>query len=750
MLSMTRAKGKQPESASADQVPRQVTLAITGMHCATCVSHIEAALKQLPGVGEADVNLASERARVSFDPAKVSVPDLIRAVEQAGYAAALAVPAERAAQAEVTEQRRQRELVQLKRKLLAASALTAPVLALSMLAVEFPGSVSLLFALTLPVWLWAGWQFHRGAINAARHRRVNMDTLISLGTSVAFLWSAYAGFLRQAPDLYFETAAVIITLILLGKFLEARAKARASQAIEKLLALAPATARVHRHGEWLEVPLAEVRVGDLVEVRPGEKFAVDGAIEEGYSAVDEALLTGESLPVEKSPGDPVYAGTLNQHGRLRYRASRVGEDTTLQQIVRLVEQAQAAKAPLQRLADRVSGVFVPAVILVAAVTFFTWGFLTGDGFERGMVNAVAVLIIACPCAMGLATPTAIMVGTGKGAEQGVLIKGGEILERAGKITTIVLDKTGTLTRGQPQVTDIHPMSALSEDDLLRLAASVEQASEHPLAGAIVRRAKERGLALEPQLEKFVAVPGQGAQAYLKGELVLVGKCALLREAGVELSPAEEALKQLEEEGKTAILVARLPGLQADDSALAGIIAVADTLKSEAPQAITQLHRLGLKVMLLTGDNRRTAEAIARQAGIARVLAEVLPQHKAEMISRLQTEGEMVAMVGDGINDAPALAQADVGIAIAAGSDVAVEAADITLVSGDLRAVPRAIALSRAIQRTIKQNLFWAFAYNTALIPVAALGFIHPMLAAAAMAASSVSVVSNSLRLRRFR
>jgi len=748
---MSRAINKQ---ADADAAAAQVTLAITGMHCASCVSHIETALKDLPGVREAEVNLASERARVSYVPGKVSVADFIRAVARAGYAAALAAPAR--AEAEVTERRRQRALAQLQRKLLIAALLTAPVLILSLpaplglLGAEFPGSVLLLFALTLPVWLWGGWQFHRGAISATRHRTANMDTLISLGTSVAFFYSTYAGFSRQTRDLYFDTAAVIITLILLGRFLEARAKARASQAIEKLLTLAPATARLLHDADWVEVPVAEVRVGDLVEVRPGEKFPVDGQIVEGYSTVDEALLTGESLPVEKAPGDTVHAATINQHGRLRYRATRVGEDTTLQQIVRLVEQAQGAKAPLQRLADRVAGVFVPAVILIAAGTFFAWGFLTARGLEHAMLNAVAVLIIACPCAMGLATPTAIMVGTGKGAEQGVLIKGGEILERAGKITAIVLDKTGTLTRGQPQVTDVLPLGTLSEEELLRLAASVEQASEHPLAAAIVRGAKTRGLTLDQQPQNFAAVPGLGVRAQLAAALVLVGKRALLQEAGVDLSGAEEVLKKLEAEGKTAMLAARLPTPPSPaPAALAGIIAVADTLKPEAPQAVAQLHHLGLKVMLLTGDNRRTAEAIARQAGIERVLAEVLPQHKAEMISHLQAAGEVTAMVGDGINDAPALAQADVGIAIGTGSDVAVEAADITLVGDDLRAVPRAIALSRAIRRTITQNLFWAFAYNTALIPVAALGFIHPMLAAAAMAASSVSVVSNSLRLRRF-
>lgn len=726
----------------------KVTLKITGMSCAACAARIEKKLNSLAGVARAAVNLATEQAVVEYDPAQVKVADLRQAVETLGYRAARAEEVSRDREKEA----REKEIRRLRKELTISAVLTSPLLLamiLSLLGIDVPflHNEYFQFIIATPVQFGLGFRFYKNAYSALRAKSPNMDVLIAMGTSAAYFFSIYNGFFVPAmpgmmmKELYFEAAAVIITLILLGKYLEAVAKGKTSEAIRKLMGLQAKTARVIRNGEEIDLPIAEVQVGDIIVVRPGEKVPVDGKIIEGNSAIDESMLTGESLPVEKKPGDPVVGATINKFGTFKFEATKVGKDTVLAQIIKLVEDAQGSKAPIQKIADRVAGVFVPAVIAIAAVTFLLWSLLAGD-WTAGLVNAVSVLVIACPCALGLATPTAIMVGTGKGAESGILIKGGEHLETAYKINTVVLDKTGTITKGQPEVTDILPLGGLEEDQILRLAAMAEKSSEHPLGAAIYAKGKAAYGSL-PDPDQFTALPGRGVRAVVAGKEIYVGTRKLMLEQEIALGASEEAVAKLEDEGKTAMLMAV-------DRRLAAIIAVADTVKENAKEAIAELQRMGIEVYMITGDNRRTAAAIGKQVGIAKVLAEVLPEHKAEEVEKLKKQGKVVAMVGDGINDAPALATADIGMAIGTGTDVAMEAADITLMRGDLLTIPAAIRLSRQTMRKIKENLFWAFIYNTLGIPFAALGLLNPIIAGGAMAFSSVSVVTNSLSLKRFK
>ena len=720
---------------------------ISGMSCAACSSLIEKSLNGMPGVYSATVNLAAEKATVEYNAHELSLIQIQDKVKKLGYEAhnlADARDVDREKKVRLAEIRGQRLRLTL------SATLSFPLL-LGMLLHSFGlmGSISkflmnpyLQLVLATPVQFVAGWPFYRGAWAALRNGSANMDVLVALGTSAAYFYSI-ANVLTGDPHLYFETSAILITLIILGKLLEAIAKGRTSEAIKSLMGLQPKTARVIRGGEELDVPIETVVVGDIIVVRPGEKVPVDGVITEGTSTLDESMLTGESLPVDKKAGDTVVGATINKFGAFKFAATKVGKDTTLAQIVRIVEEAQGSKAPIQRFADVVSGYFVPAVVAIAVLTFLGWYFLLDPGnFPRALVNFTAVLVIACPCALGLATPTSIMVGTGKGAENGILIKGAEHLENAHRLTTIVLDKTGTITKGQPTVTDIIALSDLSASNLLKIAAQVEKSSEHPLAQAIVKYAQDQNLPLE-SLESFVAIPGQGVKAVIEGQEVLVGTRRLMQENKIAFETAVAEIERLEQQGKTVMLLAV-------EQSLSGLIAVADTVKENSAQAIAELQNLGLEVWMITGDNERAARAIASSIGIKNVLAEVLPEHKAEKVAALKKEGKVVGMVGDAINDAPALATADVGFAIGTGADVAIEAADITLMRGDLNGIAAAIRLSKATMRNIKQNLFWALVYNSLGIPLAASGYLTPVLAGTAMAFSSVSVVLNALRLKRFR
>jgi Cu+-exporting ATPase len=801
---------------------KHLTLPITGMTCANCVATVERSLRKLEGVDQVSVNLATERASLAFDPARVDERAILARIEKVGYGvatgradllvqrladdsdarrleraltsqagvlqAAVNLASERVvvdyiptvlSQREIRQaidkagfrsvesetgaedaeqQARDRETGKQRRLLLIGLALTAPLFALSM-----AGDLGLIpmhsvwagwtmFALATPVQFYVGAQYYTGAFKALRNGSANMDVLIAMGSSAAYLYSIPILLGWIPGHLYFETAAVIITLIVLGKYLEARAKGRTSQAIRALLSLQAKTARVLRDGAEVDVPVEQVQVGDVLIVRPGEKIPTDGVVLEGRTSVDESMLTGESMPVDKRAGAELFGSTLNRMGLIRMEATRIGKQTALAQIVRLVQEAQASKAPIQRLADRVAAVFVPGVIGIACLTFLGWFFLAPPeagtpAFTRALINMVAVLVIACPCAMGLATPTAVMVGSGKAAGLGILFKNSESLERAGRVDTVVLDKTGTITVGHPVVTDVLPQGwAAGELELLRLAASAERGSEHPLGQAVVAEATTRGIPLSEPLA-FRAVPGAGIAAQVDGHSILVGSLELLAQQGVGPDGLERSMSALRSQAKTAVAVSV-------DGAASGVLGIADGVKEGSEQAVSELQRLGLEVIVLSGDNRQTAESIARRIGIepgqGHVLSQVKPVDKAVEVQRLQAAGHRVAMVGDGVNDAPALAQADVGIAIGTGTDVAIAAAPVTLLGGDLRGVVRAIRLSRGTVRTIKQNLFWAFIYNVLLIPTAALGYLNPMLAAGAMAFSSIFVVTNSLRLRGFR
>ena len=754
VASLIKAVGGAGYDVRADEV----TINVGGLSCASCVNRIERFLQQTEGVVSASVNLATERATVRYVPGMVSVDGLAARITDSGYEVLPGGPDAEGATEDREMDARRGEIRRLRTRFILA--LGAGVLLLwGAFAESLPWTPWFLtnrvfmFALALPVQFWAGWRFYKGFWATAKHLTADMNTLIAVGTSAAFIYSALATFAPQIfensgfdADVFYDTAAVIVGLILLGRFLEARAKGQTSEAIRKLMELQARTARIIRDGQEMKVPIEEVVAGDEVVVRPGEKIPVDGTVLVGHSAVDESMITGESIPVEKAPGDSVVGATINRNGSFRFVAEKVGRETVLAQIVKLVEDAQGSKAPIQRLADVIASYFVPAVIVAALISFAAWA-LFGPGMTLAFISFVAVLIIACPCALGLATPTAIMVGTGKGAERGVLIKGGEALETAHKVDTVILDKTGTLTEGQPRVTDVVSLNGAPDDEILRLAAAAERVSEHPLGEAIVEAALAKGLDM-PEVREFDSVTGKGIVAWVEDHQVIAGNARLLADRNVA-ADSVDIIDRLSAQGKTPIYVAI-------DGEAAGVIGVADTIKRESPEAVGQLRRLGLDVVMITGDNDVTAKAIAREVGIDHVLAEVLPDKKAAEVRRLQADGKRVALVGDGINDAPALAQSDLGVAIGTGTDIAMEAADITLMSGNLSGIVLAIELSKKTMRVVKQNLFWAFAYNVALIPVAAgLSYVavgqplDPILAAAAMALSSVSVVTNSLRLRRF-
>ncbi len=734
-------------------IHEKVSLQVGGMTCINCAKSIEKALNKKEGVYSAVVNFATERVTVEYNPEQISMAGIKKTIVDVGYE--VVEPQQKTVE-DTEGKARQRHIKRLKLLLVASIALTIPIMVFMWFPVlPMEQNNVLMFVLATPVQFIVGWTFYVGAYKGLRNKTANMDTLIAMGTSTAWIYSTIVTFLPSVfPQalVFYDTAVMIMTFILAGKLLDAIAKGRTSEAIRKIMRLQAKTARVIRDGVEMELPVEDVQVGDIVVVRPGEKIPVDGTVTEGYSGVDEKVITGESIPVEKRKGDQVIGATMNKTGMLKFKATKVGKDTMLAQIINLVEDALSSKAPVQRIADIASGYFVPAIITTATLSALAWYFLAGANLIFSLTIFIAVLIVACPCALGLATPTAIMVGVGKGAENGILIKSGEALETAHKLQAVVFDKTGTLTKGEPEVTDIITAQTdkpLSEEQLLQFAAVAEKNSEHPLGEAIVKKAKANGIKVDDP-EEFNAIPGHGVEVKINGSVVLLGNRKLMEANNIDISQLEAKMTALEEQGKTAMLMAV-------DGQAAGLIAVADTLKEHSTEAVAALKNMGLEVIMLTGDNQRTAKAIAAQVGVDRVLAEVLPSEKANEIKRLQTEGKVVAMVGDGINDAPALAQANIGIAVGSGTDVAMETGDIVLIKNDLRDVVVAIQLSRATMRKIRQNLFWAFFYNVALIPLAAGAFypllgvlFDPVYAAIAMASSSVTVVTNASLLRRFR
>jgi P-type Cu+ transporter len=740
---------KKIEDLGYGVVTEKAEFNLSGMTCAACATRIEKGLNKLPGVIKANVNLALETGSVQYNPSEVSIGDMIKKIDQLGYGAALKEDNKESVDHRAIEIEKQ------KGKFIFSAILSLPLLWAMVSHFEFTSFIYLpemfmnpwvQLALATPVQFVVGKQFYVGAYKALKNKSANMDVLVALGTSAAYFYSLYLSILSIGTnagmiEMYFETSAVLITLIVLGKLFEAKAKGRSSEAIKKLMGLQAKTAIVVREEKEIEIPIEEVVAGDIVYIKPGDKVPVDGEIIEGRSALDESMLTGESVPVDKSIGDTVIGATINKNGFLKIKATKVGKDTALAQIIKVVEEAQGSKAPIQRLADQISGIFVPIVVGIAILTFIVWFFWVSPGeFAVALEKLIAVLVIACPCALGLATPTSIMAGSGRSAEFGILFKGGEHLETTHRIDTVILDKTGTVTNGTPELTDILVEPSFSEEEVLKLVGSAEKNSEHPLAQAIVEGITDKGIQLSDS-EDFDAIPGFGIKAVIAGKTIFIGTRKLMKENNITINDPDNQMEALEKAGKTAMLVAI-------NGVYAGIIAVADTIKETSKDAISRLKEMGLKVIMITGDNQQTAQYIANQVGIDHVIAEVLPEGKADEVKKLQEQGNKVAMVGDGINDAPALAVADIGMAIGTGTDVAMEAADVTLIRGDLNSIADAIYMSKKTIRNIKQNLFWAFAYNTLGVPVAALGFLAPWLAGAAMAFSSVSVVLNALRLQK--
>ena len=721
---------------------KKVIIKIGGMHCASCVSLVTRALNKTDGVLNANVNLSTEKAQIEYDESKVNVQKLIEAIKGKGYDARVSIEADKS----VEELEKKEELKKTSLILTLSAVLAIPAFLLGMVFMDFPYRIYLLFLLSTPVQFIVGARFYIGAWAALKNKTSNMDTLIAVGTSAAYFYSVSVMLFNPMGEQYFETSAVLITLVLLGKYLESRAKGKTSEAIRKLIDLKPKTATVIRNGTEVVIPVDDVKVDDIILVKPGEKIPVDGIIVSGNSSVDESMITGESIPVEKIVGSLVIGSTINKHGSFKFKATKIGSDTTLAHIIRLVEDAQGSRAPIQRFADVVSSYFVPAIIVIALLSFGIWYFVLAKEFTFAMIIAVSVLVIACPCALGLATPTAIMVGVGKGAEQGILIKSGEALETAHKINAIIFDKTGTITVGKPSVTDVIPLNNFSENDVLMLSASIEKGSEHPLADAILKYAEEKNIPIE-EAKNFKAIPGHGVSGIVNKRNILFGNRKLMESHKIDFILIEEKIASLEDEGKTVVLLSA-------NSVLAGVIAIADTIKESAEETVKELKKLGVETYLITGDNRRTAFAVGKKVGIDKIFSEVLPEDKAKYVVTLQNEKKKVAMVGDGINDAPALAQADVGIVMASGTDVAMETGGIVLMKNDPRDVVKAIKLSKFTMSKIRQNMFWALVYNVIGIPIASGVFypitgllLSPMIAGGAMALSSVSVVTNSLLLK---